>query len=470
MSDAVHLPIRDERAVVIASNRGPLSYRFEDGQLVGHRGGGGLVSGLAPLVEEGRATWIAAALSDADRAATDAGMHSAEGLSAHLLLLDEEDHRLAYDVISNETLWFVHHGLFDLTRSPSFDDAWWDAWAAYRRVNERFAEAVCELSPEGAAVLVQDYHLTLLAPTVRRERPDLSLVHFHHTPFAGPDGARVLPPEARAEMLGSLASHHACGFHTDAWASNFREVLTRWPAGPTDDAAAAVFASSLSSDASALESTARSAECAVALDQLEPVVGDRRLVVRVDRMELSKNIVRGFQAFDLLMQQRPDLRGTVTFLACCYPSREGVEAYRRYRDEVEQAARQVNERWADADWTPVRLETDDDFPRSVAALRRYDVLLVNPVRDGLNLVAKEGPLVNEHDGQLVLSTEAGAFAELDGLVDAVQPFDLSATARALAAALDRQPAERRARAQALGAAVRQRTPADWLADQLHAAS
>lgn len=456
-----------DRPVVIASNRGPLSYRFSDGELVGRRGGGGLVSGLAPLVEEGRATWIAAALSDADRAAATAGITSADGLSAHLLDIDPEDHRAAYDVISNETLWFIHHGLYDLTRTPAYDDAWWAAWAAYARVNERFADAVCELSPQGAAVLVQDYHLTLLAPSVRDRRPDLSLVHFHHTPFAGPDGLRVLPPAARETMLGALASHHACGFHTQDWAGNFDDSLRHWPT--TADTTVRSFASTLSSDAAALAATAASLECAQAHDALDEAVGDLQLIVRVDRMELSKNIVRGFEAYDLLLAQRPDLRGRVTFLACCYPSRENVEAYRRYRDEVEAAAAHLQRRWGDADWSPVQLETDDDYPRSVAALRRYDVLMVNPVRDGLNLVAKEGPLVNERDGQLVLSTEAGAFAELGGHVDAVHPFDLAATASALAAALDRGADERRERAAALRTAAARRTPGDWLADQLAAA-
>lgn len=452
---------------MIASNRGPLSYRFDDGELVGRRGGGGLVSGLAPLVEQGRATWIAAALSDADRAAAAAGVTSADGLSAHLLDLDAEHHRLAYDVISNETLWFVHHGLFDLTRTPAYDDEWWAAWAAYERVNERFADAVCELSPEGSAVLVQDYHLTLLAPSVRARRPDLSLVHFHHTPFAGPDGLRVLPPAARDTMLGALASHHACGFHTSGWASNFDDSLRHWP--PSGTAPVRSFASTLSSDAAALATTAASSECADAYAALDDAVGDMQLIVRVDRMELSKNIVRGFEAYDLLLSQRPDLRGRVTFLACCYPSRENVDAYRRYRDEVEAAAKQLQQRWGDADWSPVQLETDDDYPRSVAALRRYDVLVVNPVRDGLNLVAKEGPLVNERDGQVVLSTEAGAFAELGDHADAVHPFDIAATAAALAAALDRDAGDRRDRARELRTAAARRTPSDWLTDQLAAA-
>lgn len=455
-----------DRPVVIASNRGPLSYRVVDDTLEGRRGGGGLVSGLAPLVEDGRATWIAAALSDGDRAAVRAGVTSADGLSAHLLDIDAEDHRLAYDVISNETLWFVHHGLFDLTRAPAYDDRWWDAWAAYRRVNERFAAAVVELSPPDAVVLVQDYHLTLVAPTVRAQRPDLSLVHFHHTPFAGPDGMRVLPPAARAEMLDSLASHDACAFHTEHWAANFADVLAHWPPGRRR---ARIVASSLSSDADDLRRTAGSAECDAAVAGLDRALDGRRLIVRVDRMELSKNIVRGFTAYDLLLADRPDLRGAVVFLACCYPSREGVAAYAVYREEVEAAAAAVNERWGTDDWQPVRLETDDDYPRSVAALRRYDVLVVNPVRDGLNLVAKEGPLVNERHGQLVLSTEAGAHDELGDAADGIHPFDVRATAAAMAAALDRPEPERAARATRLRELVERRTPADWLADQLAAA-
>ena len=207
-----------ERPVIIVSNRGPVSYRVDQGELVGMRGAGGLVSGLAPLLESGRASWIAAALSPADRSAVAAGTATPDGLAVRLLSLDPVDQGLAYDLISNQTLWFVHHGLFDLTRSPSYTAQWYEAWDAYRRINQEFARAVCESAPDGAAVLIQDYHLTLMAPMLAAERPDLSTVHFHHTPFAGPDMLRVLPPAVRDEMLNSLNAHHACGFHTSDWA------------------------------------------------------------------------------------------------------------------------------------------------------------------------------------------------------------------------------------------------------------
>jgi trehalose 6-phosphate synthase len=450
------------RPVVIVSNRGPVTYRQTDDGIVAGRGGGGLAGGLAPLLDSGRATWIAAPLTDADRQVAAAGT-TAGGV--RLLDLDPEEHRLAYDTISNETLWFVHHGLFDTPREPNFDAAWWEAWAAYRHVNRAFARAVVEHAPDGGVVLVQDYHLTLLAPEVRDARPDLSLVHFHHTPFAGPDGMSVLPPAVRRELMTSLAAHHACGFHTRRWAERFSATLATERLTPP----AQVFASPLGIDTAALAESATSPACEQAFADLSVRVADRRLLVRVDRMELSKNIVRGFAAYDRLLERREDLRGHVEFLACCYPSRESVPAYARYRDEVEAAAARVNDRWGTPGWRPVVLETHDDYPRSLAALRRADVVVVNPVRDGLNLVAKEAQVLNERSAQLVLSTEAGAWAELGEAADGVHPFDVEATAEALANALDRHGYDRTERAAELRRLAARRTPADWLADQLAAA-
>ncbi len=451
--------------VVIASNRGPVSYRHEGDRLVAVRGGGGLISGLRPLLDSGGATWIAAALSEADRQAAAEQESGTRSEPVRLLPIAPDQLDRYYDVVANSYLWFVHHGLFDSTHSPVYDDDWHRAWASYRAVNTAFAHAVCEHSPEGAVVLVQDYHLTLLAPLVAVERPDLRTVHFHHTPFAGPDGIRLLEPGARAELLGGLAAHTACGFHTPRWALNYRRCQE--DRGVPGDQR--VFASSLSSDLDDLRRVAHSPECDAALAELDALVGDRLVVARVDRMELSKNVVRGFLAYDHLLEHRPDLRDRVVFIAHCYPSRLGVPAYRAYHDEVVATVERVNQRWGTPEWTPIHLFDVDDFAASVATFRRYDVLVVNPVRDGLNLVAKEGPAVNEHDGQLVLSTEAGVWEELVGPADEVHPFDLVATSAAIGAALDRPPGDRAARAAMLRRDAEARTPADWLADQLAAA-
>jgi trehalose 6-phosphate synthase len=458
-----------DRAVVIVSNRGPLSFELADddgspGGLGARRGAGGLVSGLGPVVAGTGATWTAAAMTDGDRVAAQRGVVEAEGFRVRLLPVDAERYRMAYDVVCNAVLWFVHHGLFDLARRPRFDGRWRTAWEAYRQVNAEFAAAVCDDAPADAVVLVQDYHLTLLATELRESRPDLRLVHFSHTPFAGPDLLRVLPPDAAEEMLRGMAAHHSCGFHTERWAQAFRdscrELVGLEPA---------TFVAPLAPEPDDIGSVARSDACQSAFDELDRTVGDRALVVRVDRIELSKNLLRGFVAFDDLLDRHAEWRERVVFAAFCYPSREGLPEYLAYRQEVEGLVHQINARWATPDWTPIVLETSDDFPRSVAALRRYDVLLVNPIRDGLNLVAKEGPLVNERDGLVVLSTESGAWAELEGTVRPVNPFDITATADAMADALGCEPATRATEATALRARAGARTPADWLADLLSAA-
>jgi trehalose 6-phosphate synthase len=266
---------------------------------------------------------------------------------------------------------------------------------------------------------------------------------------------------ALQEMLGGLDAFNACGFHTIGWVSNYADTQRRLGGRETT-----AFASTLSSDLASLQQVARSEACQGALSELEDIVEGRAVIARVDRMELSKNIVRGFHAYDRLLEVRPDLRAAVVFLAACYPSRESVPAYARYRHEVEAAAAGVNERWGTPTWTPVILMTNDDYPRSVAMLQRYDVLLVNPIRDGLNLVAKEGPAVNTHAGQLALSNQAGVFEEVGDLADEVFPFDVDQTAAAIASGLDREPAVRAEVAEKLRSRATARTPADWLSDQL----
>lgn len=455
------------RPVVVVSNRGPVSFRVDDdGDLVARRGAGGLVSGLGPLVAGTGATWIAAAMGEGDRRAAARGVVEAEGFRLRTLAFPPDTYRAAYDVVCNATLWFLHHGLWDLARRPRFDERWHEAWAAYRTVNETFASVVAEDAPDGAAVLIQDYHLCLLAPALRERRPDLRLVHFSHTPFAGPDLFRVLPEAVGAELLDGLAAHHACGFHTPRWARSWEashlELRGRAPAATT-------FVSPLAPDPDDLAAAAGSTACQDALERLEERLGGRSLLVRVDRIELSKNLLRGFHAFDDLLRRHPRWRGRVVFGAFCYPSREGLPEYLAYRQEVEGLAAAVNDRWRTGDWEPVLLETADDFPRSVAALRRFDVLLVNPIRDGLNLVAKEGALLNERAGLVALSPEAGAWYELEGAVRRVDPYDVTQTADALASALDASAEERRGESAELRRRARSRTPADWLADQLAAA-
>lgn len=454
---------------MIVSNRGPLSFRrTDDGQLTARRGAGGLVSGLAPLVADTDTIWLAAAISDDDRAAAASGqVAEADGLRVRMLDLDPDQYRMSYDVICNATLWFCLHGLFDLARRPRIDRRWREAWDAYRAVNDSFADATADVAPEGAVVLLQDYHLALVGPRLRAARPDVSTVHFTHTPWCDPDGLRPLPADAAHDVVAGIAANSASTFHTHRWANAFtasHRVFVGEGLPPH------IAVSPLAPDVDDLQATATSDACARQRVQLEEVVGDRKLLVRVDRIELSKNVLRGFHAFDDLLTNQPEWRERVVFCALLYPSREGLPEYLAYRQEVEGLVERLNDKWATAGWTPILYDARDDFPRSIAALQLADVLLVNPIRDGLNLVAKEGVLVSERDSVLVLSTEAGAYEELgDAGAIAINPFDVGATAAALHAALTMDVDERRRRYERLHAVAATRTPRHWLAEQLDAA-
>ena len=316
---------------------------------------------------------------------------------------------------------------------------------------------------------MQDYHFSLLGRMLAEARPDLRTVHFLHTPFAAPAMLGVLPDDVVAELLDGMAGYTACGFHCHQWEADF--VGCYAAAGRV---APPTFVAPLGPDADVLESEASSPACAEAVAALRAEVGGRRIVARTDRMEPSKNIVRGMLAFEELLIAHPQWRGQVVHVAQAYPSRQGLAEYLAYASDVEHTAARINHAFGDeaGGWTPILLSVKDDYVASLAALTLSDVLLVNPVRDGLNLVAKEGPLLNASDGVLVLSRQAGAWEELaldGGGALGINPFDVAGTADALHAALTMDAAARAARAAALRAAVRGRTSADWWADQLTAA-
>ena len=455
--------------MLVVSNRGPFRFTAEpDGSFTPHPGGGGLSSALRPLLGDPavHAAWIAAAMSDDDRAAVRADGVHAPDLDLTLLDLDPELARLHYDVVSNQTLWFLYHGMFDLVRRPTFDAQFREAWDAYVAVNRAFADAVAERAAAGDAVLVQDYQLTLVPGMVRDARPDLRVGFFLHTPFCGPNSVRVLPTDVAEALLGSM---HAvpCGFHTERWARAYaassREIL-----GP--DAAPRTFAASLGPDADELTTIATSDGARAAGDELDALVGARRMILRIDRVEPSKNITRGFVAYDRLLERHAEWRTNVVFVALLNPSRTSLPEYEECRSEIDAAADAVNARWGTAEWQPVVLDTRDDFAGSIAALARYDVLFVNPIKDGLNLVAKEGPLGNTRDGVVCLSPEAGAFDELGDAVVAVHPYDIEQNATALHTALSMSSDERADRSARLRRIAGSRTPRTWLDDQLAAVS
>jgi trehalose 6-phosphate synthase len=382
-----------------------------------------------------------------------------------------------YNVLANPTLWFLQHYLWGLGSAPDFGPELHEAWSdGYVPVNEALAAAALdELEREpDAAVLFHDYHLYLAPGFVRDARPGVVTSHFVHIPWPEPDYWHALPPELRLAVHEGLLANDVVGFHTERWRRAFLLSAERLLGARIDREAGTVehggrttrvVARPISIDPAEFD---RLRDDPGVLEREAALVARRpeQLVLRVDRTDPSKNIVRGFAAFALLLERHPELRGRVGMVALLAPSRQEIPTYAEYLAAVETTAREVNERFGRDDWQPVELDVADDFLRSVAGYKQFDVLLANPVFDGLNLVAKEAFLVNERDGVLVLSENAGVHAELGEWALTVNPIDVSAQADALYAALTLEPVERRRRADAIREHVRKHDVREWVDAQL----
>jgi trehalose 6-phosphate synthase len=395
-------------------------------------------------------------------------------------VLSEQDRYDDYYLkVSNPLLWFLQHNMWDLVRSPTFTPETWSAWDSYRQVNEAFADAIVdevERAAYPAVVMLHDYHLYLCPGSLASRLPDGALVsHFVHIPWPGPDYWMVLPPAIRQEILRSLCGNAVLGFQTGRWALNFLRTCQSLLPGATVDydcrtvrwqsRTTQVRTYPISVDVAALSRVSRTKGAAAHREHLLPRLGEQT-VVRVDRIEPSKNIVRGFEAFDLLLERYPEHIGHVRFMALLVPSRLAIEEYQLYLEEIIVLAQRINLKYGDAEWQPIKLYVGESYPRAVAAMQLYDVLLVNPITDGMNLVAKEGPMLNDRDGILVISEGAGASEELADGALVVSPFDTLHIAEALHRALVMPAQERADRAATLRAAVAQHTVDDWLYDQL----
>jgi trehalose 6-phosphate synthase len=450
--------------VLVASNRGPVSYELrEDGALHARRGGGGLVSGLSAIGPDAGALWVCSALSDGDREAVRRG----EGEpGVRMLDIPADVHAAAYNGIANSVLWFVHHMLYQTPLDPVFDEDFRRQWSAYETYNQAFAEALAAEAAQGAAVIVQDYHLSLVPGLLRTLRPDLRIGHFSHTPWAPPEYFRMLPDDISRQLLKGMLGADRLGFLTHRWADAFTACCEEFAGGLGDTR---VGVHGLGADADFLRARAHEQDVADRMEALRAEIGEgRRTIVRVDRTELSKNIVRGLLAYRHLLDTRPEWREQVVHVAFAYPSRQDLAVYRDYTAEVQRLADDINATYGTAAWTPVVLHVKDDFARSLAAYRLADVALVNPIRDGMNLVAKEVPVVSDHGCALVLSREAGAYEELGEDALGVNPYDIVATAQALHEALTMPCAERAERTKRLAAAATALPPGQWFLDQLNA--
>lgn len=427
------------------------------------RGGGGLATALRGVLAHHDVTWIANALTDEDRAVAQEGADD----SVRFVVQAPDAYERFYTVAANPTLWFVQHMLWNLGTTPDFDDVRHDAWTnGYMPVNAAMARAtIDELDRDpSAAVFFHDYHLYLAPAIVRRERPDALMSHFVHVPWPESGAWTVLPPSIRRDVFAGLLANDVVGFHTDRWRRNFLRGCMDVLGADVDDVVVEhdgrrtlVTSHPIGIDPGEFDALATDAEV---LEREREIEASRPelLVVRVDRTDPSKNVVRGLRAFGLMLERHPELRGRVRMLALLDPSRQDIPEYAHYVAAIEREARALGD--------AVDLRIGDDFALSVAAYKQFDALLVNAVFDGLNLVSKEAPYVNVRDGVLVLSENAGSHEQLGRWALSVNPFDVSGQADALFAALTMDPEERRRRIEAIRAHVREHDVAAWGEAQL----
>ncbi len=467
---------------MLVSNRGPVTFG-PGGEI--RRGTGGLVTALIGLASHRPVTWVASAMTEEDVAAAQRAqgrpfpVRGPEGdeYRVKLVASDATAYDRFYNIIANPLLWFIQHYLWDLSNAPDIRRNETEAFEfGYNVVNEDLARAVLEeiSEIERPIVMVHDYHLYTLPALIRRARPDAFLHHFVHIPWSQSDSWRVLPSMIRREIYDGILSNDIIGFHTRSYRRNFLQCCEDLMELEVDhdrgvvrvgDRDVWVRAYPLPIDARAIRAVAARPRVA----ELEQELLRRRrdhLILRVDRADLSKNVLRGFSAFDTFLEQHPEFRERVTFIAQLMPSRTDVPEYAEYLERIEAVVAVVNHRHGSPDWMPIQLKLRDDQEEAVAAYKHYDVLMVNAMFDGMNLVAKEGPMVNERAGVSVLSENTGAHEELGEFAISVNPFDIQALSDSLHAALTMPPEERGRRHQGLVSIVTARNPGDWIDEQL----
>ncbi|MFY9614935.1 MAG: trehalose-6-phosphate synthase [Candidatus Dormiibacterota bacterium] len=478
--------------LVIVASRAPLEVNKKGTRFIATRGAGGLVTALSTLASSTDAVWVAAARTSADRELADRHPRSPvkitgdDGRAYRVGFVNpgEEAYELWYNQISNPLLWFIQHYLWNLSHNPSINDdthrAWKDGYVAVNRMfADRAIQAAKRPAKDGARrvrplILVQDYQLYLVPTMVREALPDVTLQQFIHIPWPTPQYWKVLPDKMRDPIVEGLLGNDIVGFQTPRDCRNFLLTCDENLGLAVDYRERTVFYQGrtvwvrsypVSIDVDHFQALAESPEV---LQEQRNIHRWRptKLIIRVDRSDPSKNLLRGFAAYDKMLQDHPELQGKVQFWAYLQPSRQDVPFYRKYLDEVQFVTRELNQRYGREGWKPVRLELREDLNRAIAAYKEFDVLLVNSIYDGMNLVAKEGMIVNERDGVLILSENTGSFGELGEWAFGINPFDIDATADALYAALTMDERQRRTRVNKIRGSVRQNDIARWISAQL----
>ena len=488
MTTDVHPPqLMHARRLIIASNRGPVEYQLsKDKKLKPRRGAGGMVTALIDAGNSMNVTWVAMTMTEGDRIAVkeaSGGLLQSPLLGQDMQLryvsIPKAAYRKHYEKISNELLWFLQHYLYDPTQDQESARQLQDAWNnGYCVANQAIADAVnAEVDREETmpVVMLHDYHLYLVSSMIRKQHPSIVMQQFIHIPWPDVRCWHFLPSNIAHAIYSGLVGNDIIGFQTERDARNFLEGARTlldgavvdfeegavWWQGHCTRARAYPISISVTEERRIVNSAAGKR----AAEKIKPLLREHT-IMRVDRLEPTKNIIRGFQAYDYVLEKRPDLHDKITFLAFLVPSRQTLPAYRRYAADVFALIEEINNKYGSEDWTPIHVFADNDRTRALAAMQYYDVLLVNPIIDGMNLVAKEGPVVNQSNGVLVLSRTAGAFQQLAKGSIPTSPTDVLETANSLNKALMLSPDERRMKAQMARQAVERSDLNMWLSRQI----
>lgn len=473
------------RSLILGSNRGPVEhYLTAEGRLAARRGNAGIVTALNGLAQTAPFTWISNAMGEGDRriAGQDAPCPSplpGHRINLRYVVTPRRVYHKYYNVLCNPLLWFLQHYLWHPPYNPNVDAAVHDAWEnGYRPVNQAFARQVAEQARQNdrpPVVMGHDYHLYLLPEYARQEMPDAIIQHYIHIPWPTPRYWQLIPSYISRQICAALCCADILGFQTPQDRRSFLDTVEELlPAARVDRADSLVHCGGrvtrvrvypLSINPGEVRRIAAAPRARAYAEQLR-AAHPGAIIVRIDRAEPNKNVVRGFRAYELLLSRHPELVGQVSFLAFLVPSRTHLRQYQRYLEEIKQVVAQINRDYGTADWQPIALYLENNYTQAVAGMKLYDALLVNTLMEGMNLVAKEGPVVNARDGVLILSESSGAYHQLREGALPVAPADGEGTMQALYQALTMPPEERKRRAALLAAAVGREDINQWICRQI----
>ncbi len=480
--------IFSQRPLILVSNRGPVEHQMSgDGWPEARRGSGSVVTAFNSLAQKFEFTWVASAMGEGDRVVSENGQgpHIKSPLPGHEINLryvvtPRRVYHKYYNILCNPLLWFLQHYMWNPPYNPNVDAAVHDAWeSGYIPVNQAFANAViseAQALEQAPIVIGHDYHLYLMPEFVRKGVPEAVIQHFVHIPWPTPQYWHMIPDYIIRRICESLCTTDLLGFQTIGDVRCFLDTVEEFVPDVTVDRTSHTVARNGRTTSVKVypisinvEEVQRIANTPRALDyenRLSADTGDVT-IVRIDRAEPNKNIVRGFRAYELMLTRYPELKGKVKFLAFLVPSRTHIRQYQRYMDEIQQVIQQINNNHGTDDWQPIVPFIENNYTQAIAGMKLYDVLLVNTIIEGMNLVAKEGPVVNNRDGVLVLSHSSGVYQQLSDGAISVSPTDIEGTMEALYQAITMSAEDRKARAARMLNSVCREDINHWLYQQMN---